>query len=136
MPPASSACFDGSDTRHLFFTLLLFSLHLLGKGRGAVIMRNHPLGSFCHHPWSLQAAPWPVTFTEGGCQAAAVSPNPVPPVQARALLFMDSLTKLSFNRLLSHGSPLSYPGLRNPGTKGAGRPQSIVSQESQTRLSD
>ena len=34
MPPASSACFDGSDTRHIFFTLLLFFLHLLGRGHG------------------------------------------------------------------------------------------------------
>lgn len=41
MPPASSACFDGSDTRHLFFTLLLFFLHLSGKGQGAVIMRRN-----------------------------------------------------------------------------------------------
>lgn len=41
MPPAFSACFDGSDTRHLFFILLLFFLHLLGRGQGAVSMRRN-----------------------------------------------------------------------------------------------
>ena len=149
--PALCDPMDCSTSGFLVLHYLYFKLCLIQPFSGIDVPREwvqgwglpagwgaffHPSGSFCHHPWSLQAAPWPVTFIEGGCQAAAVSPNPVPPVQAPALLFMDSLTKLSFNRLLSHGSPLSYPGLRNPGTKEAGRLQSIVSQESQTRLSD
>ena len=106
----------------------------LPAGWGAFFF--HPSGSFCHHPWSLQAAPPPVTFTEGGCQAAAVSPNPVPPVQVPASLFMDLLTKVSFNRLLSHGGPLLYPRLRNPRDKGGWQATVHSVAESQTRLSD